>query len=284
MADKKDPWKESVFTPYAVIPSSSKNLYNAIPQYLKGRYNEIVADLKKPMTPTDVDNFSTEMAMNFGPMGLGTMIGKGARMFDVAASEKAAKLAKEGKSVQDIWETTGTRRWKSGDRQEINDMNAVFKPKYLDLPFASTKLGSMLEHPEIFKNYPELEKTRVVVREDLKPGEASFSSELNEINIARADVKNKNLSTLLHEVQHWIQNKEGWQSGANPLDFTTKTHTFSTGATRELSPLDQYLLSPGENEAVSTQARQFLTDKQRRARLPEKDFPTEVKFLYDFYK
>jgi hypothetical protein len=308
MADKKDPWKESVFTPYAVVPARRpRNFFEAIPVYakMKGKelldtitstYNTIDKVYKGEISPdspeaieaaltatmmTGTRGMATSGAVG-GPGTTGMFIGKNATTFSKDLSKRALELAKEGKSAQEIWEATGTRRWKSGDRQEIPDNYTGFKDSYLKLPFSNEKLKNILDHPALYKAYPELEKTKVNVTDTLKEGYARFDPYSNEISISKADVDAKDTSTLLHEIQHWIQNKEGWQGGSSPSRYKTTKETLPSGEKTILTPKDKYYMSPGENEAIATENRRFMPYEQRSTRLPERDFEINWKQMFDF--
>jgi hypothetical protein len=142
----------------------------------------------------------------------------------------------------------------------------------------------MIDHPELFKAYPELENLKIIVRDDLPAKNAAMIFNRNEAHISREDVNSKDIEPLLHEIQHWIQNKEGWQSGANLNDFIGGPHVLPSGQQVNLTPLDKYIMSPGENEAVATEARRLLSSSERRNILPEEDFPIDYINMYDFYR
>ena len=75
-------------------------------------------------------------------------------------------------------------------------------------------LGDILDHPELYKNYPEAEN--VLVR--LAPGVSggSFNPGKNTISVGYDPETGKiDRETLLHEVQHWVQGKEGFARGGN---------------------------------------------------------------------
>lgn len=73
-------------------------------------------------------------------------------------------------------------------------------------------LGAIIDHPELFKAYPELFTLKV--RQESGMNGASYESSKDEISI---DLTQPNaLSLLLHEVQHAIQKREGFAKGSNP--------------------------------------------------------------------
>jgi hypothetical protein len=118
-------------------------------------------------------------------------------------------------------------------RYEISDHNANFwsvrglfknSNKFEDLPESqnfgeehSTKLGDILDHPELYKHYPEAKDIDVTKRRGLfdmwQAMQGWFDKDTNKINIT--PYGKEPLSTLLHEIQHWIQSKEGFARGGS---------------------------------------------------------------------
>ena len=79
-------------------------------------------------------------------------------------------------------------------------------------------LGDYLEAPELYRQYPDLQ-TLPVSFEDLGKNVNGTMSRLDGLLLsdrlrnADSDYLKR---TVLHEVQHWIQNEEGFAGGANP--------------------------------------------------------------------
>lgn len=82
-------------------------------------------------------------------------------------------------------------------------------------------LSEFLGHDELFRAYPELEKTRVefVDLEDGTNGE--YIEADNIIRIEKSLNNAKAPSTMLHEVQHAIQVIEGIEGGGSPREMFT---------------------------------------------------------------
>ena len=71
------------------------------------------------------------------------------------------------------------------------------------------KLWQVLQHNNLYKQYPELKDITVNIRSDLDGYEASYNSATKNIDINMASLGKKELrGTLLHEIQHYIQDKE----------------------------------------------------------------------------
>lgn len=201
------------------------------------------------------------MGTAFAPQNaLGIFGGRLAKTADHAALAKAEELAAKGADRKEIWDQTGWFQGADGKwRFEIDDSEAVKRW------FGRSNLGGTIKHDDLFDAYPDLAgvKTRKLgadegVRGLHDPGRGwSFDFSLYSgkppIEFPRAEsIAYKNnesaLSTLLHETQHAVQKREGF-SGGRPSWET------------------DYGSAPGEIEARMVQARQALTDDERR-RLP----------------
>ncbi len=142
----------------------------------------------------------------------------------------AEKLKESGASRKEIWEKTGLFQGPEGVwRHEISDTGAglvaglernpydkellspvsMFKPK---------KLGELIDHPELYRNFPELKDADVKstgFNFGLKGG---FDEKSNTFYLGggkAADVR----STLLHEIQHYVQGKGGMARGGSSEQF-----------------------------------------------------------------
>ena len=99
------------------------------------------------------------------------------------------------------------------------------EPKDQGITYA--KLNELLDHPELFKAYPELKNTNVYIDRLPKGYKGQNFVEDKRIVLQRDGMSfapgyNQNddtLSTLLHEVQHSIQGLDKTQSGGNVKQF-----------------------------------------------------------------
>lgn len=146
--------------------------------------------------------------------------------------KQAKDLEANGASPIEIWNKTGwwhdtiDGQW----RYEINDSKAVFKTDlWANLPktnFASgvnntpedqrTTVGEILDHPELYKAYPELKNVVVFKRTaflDFFQAVQGWFSKDGTITVT--PYAKDPFSTLIHEIQHWIQRKEGFGPGGN---------------------------------------------------------------------
>ena len=155
----------------------------------------------------------------------------GAKATGAATEEKQSALVDaqlslaNGEDPKAVWEKTGWYKGTDGQwRFEIDDTAAQFKgilegKKFSDIArMEESTLGEVLSHDELFANYPELRDVKFEVRnvplDFQRATQGWFDIKQNKLFVTPYAIDP--LSTVLHEVQHWIQNKEGFENGANP--------------------------------------------------------------------
>jgi hypothetical protein len=99
----------------------------------------------------------------------------------------------------------------SRPEQRVNIQGSIFtKP---------VPLQDVLDHPELFKAFPELADTKVTRGFLTGHDEAAYNPHFDNIFMGSSSGEQKWLSNLLHEVQHAIQHKSAFASGGNPEMF-----------------------------------------------------------------
>jgi len=170
----------------------------------------------------------------FAPVGM--VVGKLATGMAPLA-KKAEQLAAQGYPDYKVTELTGLekvptpRGFEWG--KQISDAGATLNQEAFDnlKIMNSTPLSSILDHPELFKAYPDLkdlkvEELSILFRGPNTSGLYSPTQDVIELSkhASWGDTKYKDsLSTLLHEVQHAIQKRESWPGGTNPGQFTPES-------------------------------------------------------------
>ncbi len=102
------------------------------------------------------------------------------------------------------------RRVLLGDMEGlINDTELSVYKKY------ERKLGDILDYPELFDAYPELKEMKVDGDEPQANGSYNPSTRTISLNKSLFADPDKLRSTLLHEIQHAIQDIEGFAAGSN---------------------------------------------------------------------
>lgn len=87
-------------------------------------------------------------------------------------------------------------------------------------------LGDLIKHPKLFEAYPELGNIAISFDKNVESGKAAFHPGFNEIVLSSSDKLNKNVlkKTLIHEIQHVIQEMEGFASGASSQYWDRQLH------------------------------------------------------------
>lgn len=152
----------------------------------------------------DYDPTTTRIFAGPKAMGLGDQ--------ERALLEKAQAMFAAGESNSRVFNETGWFKGADGQlRFEINDQAAsVVNPD-------ATTLGGLLDHPELFRLYPNMKNQPVSV-EKLREGSlGSYNPSTMQIKLQQDTPENLK-SPLLHEVQHALQDIEGFSSGSTPSD------------------------------------------------------------------
>ena len=174
-----------------------------------------------------------------GPQALAAFAGEASNMTPEVQQlfRQAVQLSEEGKNAREIWEATGWYVGPDGKPYyEINDQNARVSLALANAPTGtSSNLRRVLNHPELFEAYPELESLKVeyvygdVNRQGKAAGrlgtltlsqDGSMQISLNENLRQDPDLLK---SVLLHEVQHAIQVMERSKIQGGVSEKVTRT-------------------------------------------------------------
>ena len=214
-------------------------------------------------------------------------IGPGSQSWDEQAAFKASKMEAAKASPQEIWAKTGTFRGPDGNwRQEISDKGSV-----LGLSQTKGSADEILRHPELYGAYPELAGTKMNLYGTMKGApeiKASLSGTPKEgfqVDIYEPGIKDNPRLSAIHEMQHAIQDIEGFSPGGN------KSQAFLYPGFQEIKqdtlktlrpaggPIDPVLLNNaaaesfyyrlgGEAEARAAARRANMDEAERRATFP----------------
>lgn len=204
-----------------------------------------------PLVPHDAPAATRQM---FG--------GPNAEGADATGLDRAMAMHEQGADRDAIWKETGWTRAGTGWRFEISDDAARLSPAFLAAtkggsgPAAMT-LGDALHHDALFRAYPLLRQTPVVIDPTInRHGSGAYVDEDGVIHVSSGDK-----SALLHEVQHVVQMLELGRRGLNDL--------VERGIRAGIMHEDR----PEEMEAIATENRAGLTAEQRRRSRPTFDLP-----------
>ena len=141
------------------------------------------------------------------------------------AAEEADML---GATAEDTWHKTGW--WKDPqDKQwrfEIDDSEAELawkdiKPEITAQKKAKGKVSinisakDILKHDKLYEQYPDLANTKVSIETISDGAYGYFYPSSGKIALSDTLTQEQMKSTLLHEIQHAVQHKEGFASGSN---------------------------------------------------------------------
>lgn len=153
-----------------------------------------------------------------GPPARFSYAGKNANGANLDSLREAQEMQAAGADMESIRKATGWHEGMDGKwRFEINDSRMQLRTDAADIPNYTT-LGELVSAPELFEAYPDMADLSVTFH-TLEDGQnGGYSRKFDSIELSR-DLKNRPealLNSLIHEVQHAIQNREGFASGANP--------------------------------------------------------------------
>lgn len=122
----------------------------------------------------------------------------------------------------------------------------------------NARLEDVLDHEELFRAYPQLRHVRVVFDEMPKGVLGSFSAEGNQITISE-DLRDAPQDVLIHEIQHAIQNAEGFAKGSNRQyweeKLTNGDEIQSKGFQEAREKLIQFQLDEANEEVLALRDR-----------------------------
>lgn len=190
---------------------------------------------------------------------LGMFIGRNAKTFPQGELLTEGVGEAMGHSPQQIYansggygNTTGIFRGVDGlPRVEISDKGIT--PDFSRLREGQmTPLGQMLDHPELYRAYPELKDLKVTA----DPRDSYYASPRTQeamdrggefISLARDGRTHEDMrGTLLHEIQHWVQNREGFASGYSQNGHEIVNSDVIQGMQRKLEEMRlQYMRDSG---------------------------------------
>ena len=214
-----------------------------------------------------IANASAPKTLNMGFRGQrGTFAGINALTADKEALAKAKAMIAQGVDPEDVWKETGWGRGADGKwRFEIDDSKINLHNKHTRDVY---NISDAMDENDLLRAYPIIKDDFLAVGRndrhlgDYTMGMISDSTTPNQKSISiRRELSNDGMiktdelkSVLMHELQHAIQEREGFARGGNPEQFR--------GFYKD--PYEAYRKLGGEVEARMVQNRMDLTPQQRR--------------------
>ncbi len=170
-----------------------------------------------------------------GPPARFSYAGRNANGANLESLREAQEMQAAGADMESIRKATGWHEGMDGKwRFEINDSRMQLRTDAADIPNYTT-LGELVDAPELFEAYPDMADLSVTFH-TLEDGQnGGYSRKFDSIELSR-DLKNRPealLNSLIHEVQHAIQSREGFASGANPAYWNRRTENGFDSRTAE---------------------------------------------------
>ena len=229
------------------------------------------------------------------------------RMDNLSVARTMEEEKKDAKAIKMAtgWERGADGKWryempdaKIKDTMDVGGGHIV-KRYEDDMLWNGGKLSKVIDAPELFKAYPQLKDVRIdtdAIMNDM-PSNGEYNSKTNTITIHADELKYMN-SILNHEIQHVIQDIEGFAKGGSPrlvrgevkkrFDEVTKQikQLRAEGKEDEAKALieknrglynayqknddyNSYKSLAGEVEARNVSARLNMTPEERRKSLAE---------------
>ena len=165
------------------------------------------------------------------PKGKASYAGIGAESADFDSLRLAQEMTMNGADSEQVRRETGWFRSYDGKwRFEIDDSTAVWhldtaKPdaeRLWNFGERIFKLGDLLDHPDLYKAYPQLKDVTVWENPDAKTTGYVVGKSTDHITVQSLTDTNIHKDILIHEIQHLIQHIEGFATGASIEQFEYK--------------------------------------------------------------
>jgi hypothetical protein len=235
-ADQVSKWATTSEKPVGVVETFFAKLGAALKKFyysLKGqqylptetmkKFLDSVADRKLIIAPKNVDSDTASQSMLAGVRSVNEM-DRDAKAEFKGRLAVAKVMDSTGDNAWDIWNRTGWYKGPEGKwRYEVPDTDAKFVGGVTWEDFPEDRpmmLDDVLDHPTLFKTIPSLRDIEVIRSSNLPAGHGSYDSANDVIRIGADEVFGPTAElgafhTLLHEVQHAIQEREGFAKGGN---------------------------------------------------------------------
>lgn len=171
------------------------------------------------------DNIRFSLAGERGAAAADKAEERTARMDNLSVARKMEEEKKDAKAIKMAtgWERGADGKWryempdaKIKDTMDVGG-GQIVKRYEDDMLWNGGKLSDVIDAPELFKAYPQLKDVRIdtdAIMNDM-PSNGEYNSKTNTITIHADELKYMN-GILNHEIQHAIQDIEGFAKGGSP--------------------------------------------------------------------
>jgi hypothetical protein len=196
------------------VPNKKVNAYDLMPEDVRQKYSDSMTESQK--------------AQVVAPYGIGVKRISPRKQFvgvkaNLTADQKSSKnkaedMIKKGMDPLQIKQQTGFEVGVDGKlRLELDASKSKEIGPGLGHSFGKTTVSEVLEFPDLIKAYPFISDIPIFFNDGF-PSAGLYDGVNIRMNSALINEKGNgdHLGTLLHEIQHVIQIKEGFTGGANP--------------------------------------------------------------------
>jgi hypothetical protein len=193
------------------VPGMARDVAKGLWELMQGPYMEPGQNLS-PEAVLSLPALAVPAGAALAPKGaIGMFAGRNAKTADLVALQRAEDMAAGGADNEAIRAATG---WFRGPdekwRFEIPD-NAARMTGMSDFP-----ASLVMEHDDLFRAYPELRDMPVESGRPPGGGRGAYDDGRKTITLAPDMDDPQARVTMLHELQHAIQSREGFAPGSSP--------------------------------------------------------------------
>lgn len=177
-----------------------------------------------------------------------------------------------GSEHREIYNKTGWFLGPDGKwRYEISDNAASYNPDLISGEFDTSRAESVFPHDELYKAYPDIGYINVNSR--VPPGaNGVYTPSRNTISINKGLGGFKGKSTGIHELQHAVQAREGFETGGQIGGLGNQNKS-------DIDPYKAYRNLAGEAEARAVQYRRGYDPDERAIMFPYDSYDVPVSEL-----
>lgn len=210
-------WEEIMEDAYAGIDSYGQRASRYHEQAADAIERAVEAAEHPASEPEGLTLRAVDEVKSRGPPEKYSYAGRNAENADLDALHEAERYEMQGVDAETIRQKTGWFRGADGKwRWEIDDSGMKLRTDAADISNYTT-LGELVDAPALFATYPDM-KDMSVTFHNLERGQfGGYHRTFDSIELSR-ELKQKPealLNSLIHEVQHAIQRREGFTPGAN---------------------------------------------------------------------
>ena len=199
-------------------PTMAQRFFDALREFIRkltGRVDPQLRQAEKLWTEAYQAAGGSKKTAQTGGKAQYLMAGRNARGADLDALNRAVEMQRDGAKMEDIRKETGWFTGADGKwRYEIDDSGMeYYRGERVDRGNAT--LENIIDHEELFRAYPQLRQVKVRF-EDLPDGTRGQYDRKSNTIIMNQSLRSAPEDTLVHEIQHAVQQAEGFAAGSSP--------------------------------------------------------------------